>query len=266
METPLSFAIGLARQTGDLLLHYYHSENLTPDLKADGSVVTEADIAADRLITTSIQKYYPEDSLISEEHQTTYSHNKLESDRNVWIIDPLDGTTNFSLGLPIWGVILTRLTGGWPETAVLYFPMLDELYNVQRGQGAFLNDTRLQVLPPNSKLPLSFFSCCSRTHQYYQVNIPYKTRILGSAGYSMCAVAKSIAIVALEATPKIWDIAAGWLLVSEAGGVIETLDSSQPFPLQSGFDYSGKNFPTLAAANMAILKRAHAQILPNIEP
>jgi len=262
METPLSFAIGLARQTGDLLLQYYHSENLVTNLKADGSAVTEADIAADRLIATSIQNYFPEDCLMSEEHHTTYSQNELEPDRNVWIIDPLDGTTNFCLGFPIWGVILTRLTDGWPEIAVLYFPVLGELYSVQRGQGAFLNDAHLQVLPSNSKRPLSFFSCCSRTHQDYKVSIPYKTRILGSAGYSMCSVAKSIAIVAFEATPKIWDIAAGWLLVIEAGGVVETLSTSQPFPLQPGFDYSGKNFPTLAAANQEVIARAHRQIVP----
>jgi len=85
---------------------------------------------------------------------------------------------------------------------------------------------------------------------------------MGSAGYSMCAVAKGIAIVAFEATPKIWDIAAGWLLVSEAGGVIETLDFSHPFPIQPGFDYSRKNYPTLAAADRKVLERARAQILP----
>ncbi len=258
----LSFAVELARQTGDLLLHYYQSKNLATGLKADGSAITEADIAADNLITTTIQNHFPENRLISEEHQPSLSQYELDPDRDVWIIDPLDGTTNFSLGLPIWGVILSLLTGGWPEIAVLYFPVLDELYNAQRGKGAFLNGEPLQIKPPTSTRPLSFFACCSRTHQDYRVSIPYKTRILGSAGYSMCAVARSIAIVAFEATPKIWDIAAGWLLVSEAGGKIETLDKSQPFPLRSGFDYTGKNFPTLAAANQRVLARARKQIVP----
>jgi myo-inositol-1(or 4)-monophosphatase len=262
VETPLSFAIKLARQTGALLLNYYHSKNLATRLKADGSAITEADIAADDLITTSIQNHFPENRLISEEHRPALTQNELEPERDVWVVDPLDGTTNFSLGLPIWGVILSLLTGGWPEMAVIYFPVLDELYSVQRGNGAYLNGARLQIKPPNSKHPLSYFSCCSRTHQDYRVSVPYKTRILGSAGYSMCAVAKSIAIVAFEATPKIWDIAAGWLLVSEAGGTIETLDNSQPFPLKADFDYSVKNFPTLAAANQGVIARAHQQIVP----
>jgi myo-inositol-1(or 4)-monophosphatase len=262
VETPLSFVIDLAQRTGVLLINSYHSKNLATHLKADGSVVTEADMAADRLITSWIRDCYPEDCLMSEEHQTAFSQDEPLSDRDVWIVDPLDGTTNYSLGIPIWGVIITRLTDGWPEIAVLYFPVLDELYSVQRGQGAFLNNVRLQVQPPSSKQKLSFFSCCSRTHQDYRVSVPYKTRIMGSAGYSLCAVAKSIAIVAFEATPKIWDIAAGWLLIKEAGGVIETIDSSQPFPLQSGFDYSRKNYPTLAAANRDVLKRTRAQIRP----
>jgi myo-inositol-1(or 4)-monophosphatase len=262
VETPLSFAIHLARRTGELLINSYRVENLSTHLKTNGSIVTEADMAADRLITSSIRNCYPEDCLISEEHQTAFTQDGPLSDRDVWIIDPLDGTTNYSLGIPIWGVIITRLTGGFPEIAVLHFPVLDELYSVQRGCGAFLNNVRLQVQPPESKPKLSFFSCCSRTYKNYLVNVPYKTRIMGSAGYSMCAVAKGIAIVAFEATPKIWDIAAGWLLICEAGGVIETLDSSQPFPLKSGLDYSQKNYPTLAAVDLEVLRRTRAQILP----
>jgi myo-inositol-1(or 4)-monophosphatase len=262
VQRPLSFAIELARQTGDLLLKYYHSNNLATDLKADGSVITEADIAADNLITATIQNRFPENRLISEEHQSILSPNDLEPSRDVWIVDPLDGTTNFSLGLPIWGVILSLLIGGWPEIAVLYFPVIDELFSAQHGKGAFRNGELLEIKSPNSKRPLSFFSCCSRTHQDYQVSIPYKTRIFGSAGYSICAVAKSIAIVAFEATPKIWDIAAGWLLVNEAGGAINTLDNSQPFPLKPGFDYSSKNFPTMAAANQGVMSRSLKQIIP----
>ena len=257
----LSFAVQLARQAGDLLMQYYGSEDLVATLKVDHSVVTEADIAADDLIAASIHQFYPDDFLMSEEHQSAYPLHEFQSDRGVWIVDPLDGTTNFSLGIPIWGVMLARLVGGWPETGVLYFPVLGELYSAQLGQGAFYNGAPLQVQPPSSRRPLSFFSCCSRTYRFYQVNVPYKTRIFGSTGYSLCALAHSIAIVSFDAAPKIWDIAAAWLVVSESGGVIETLDHSQPFPLQPGIDYSQRHFPTLAAANQELAARARQQIL-----
>jgi myo-inositol-1(or 4)-monophosphatase len=94
------------------------------------------------------------------------------------------------------------------------------------------------------------------------VDLRYKTRILGSASYTWCAVARGAAIIGFEATPKIWDIAAGWLLVSEAQGVIETFDASQPFPLIPGFDYRAQDFPTLAAATPELAKKAREQIRP----
>ncbi len=261
MEETLSFSVLLARQTGDLLLQYYQSDNLDTNLKADRSVVTEADLAADDFISTSIRDRYPEDILLSEERQPDYSPIEIEPGRNVWIVDPLDGTTNFNLGLPIWGVMLARLIDGWPQTAVLYFPVLGELFSAQKERGAFLNGSPLMIRPPDARRPLSFFSCCSRTYRDYQVKVPYKPRILGSTGYSLCAVAHSIAILAFDAAPKIWDIAAGWLLVLEAGGVMETLDHYQPFPLQPGSDYSKRTFPTIAAANQKVMARAHQQII-----
>jgi myo-inositol-1(or 4)-monophosphatase len=94
------------------------------------------------------------------------------------------------------------------------------------------------------------------------VSVPYKARILGSAAYTLSTVARSTAILGFEATAKIWDLAAPWLVVCEAGGVVETLDGSQPFPMHAGADYSNLNFPVLAAANAEVTGRAHQQILP----
>ena len=159
-------------------------------------------------------------------------------------------------------MLLARLVNGWPEQAVMFFPAVDELYYSQRGQGAYLNHSLLRVKPPEANRPLSFFACCSRTHRHYQVGVPYKTRILGSAAYTLSTVAHSTAILGFEATAKIWDLAAPWLIVQEAGGVIETLDGSQPFPLSAGVDYSSRSFPILAAANAQVAQRAHQQIIP----
>lgn len=261
-DEPLAFAVQLAQQAGELLLTYFHSEDLHTELKSDRSVVTQADLAADRMIKSAIRQAFPRDFLLSEERQPDEASRALSAGRAVWIVDPLDGTTNFSLGLHYWGVLLARLVDGWPEITVMYFPTLHELYHAQHGQGAYLNHTPLQIKPPEANRPLSFFACCSRTFRRYQVSVPYKARILGSAAYTLTSVARSTAILGFEATAKIWDLAAPWLVVQEAGGVIETLDGSQPFPFVAGADYTLQSFAVLAAANPKIAERAHQQILP----
>lgn len=259
---PLSFACQLANQAGSLLLEYHQSGQFETTLKFDRSVVTTADLAADNLIHKAIKKDFPQDLLISEELLPNIIHDEGLGKRAVWIIDPLDGTTNYSLGLHIWGVLIARLVEGLPEMAVLYFPALDELYTVQRGQGAFLNGNRIQVQPPSPENPLSFFACCSRTFRRFQVSVPYKARILGSAAYSFCTVARGMSVLGFEATTKIWDIAGAWLLVEEAGGAITTLNGAPPFPLRPDLDYSQHPFPTLAAASGELMEKAKKQIVP----
>jgi myo-inositol-1(or 4)-monophosphatase len=258
MDSSLDFVIDLASQTGKKLLEYFKPNGTLTSLKEDYSVVTEADLAADQMIADAIQHNYPGEALISEELQPSIG----EMNSAVWIVDPLDGTTNFSLGMPIWGVSIARVVNGWPTTAAVYFPVLDEMFTSQRGSGAFLNGERIHTQPPIPSKPTSFFSCCTRTFQQYDVTIRYKTRILGSACYSICAVARGMAVVGFEATPKIWDIAASWLVVSEAGGDVDTLTSTKPFPLQANYDYRQKNFPILTGANSDVLTKARGQITP----
>lgn len=251
------FAIEITRHTGDLLLKYFRKIDLETHIKWDKSIVTEADMKADRLIVDEIQRQFPGDVILSEEREgiTSYQENQ-----DVWIIDPLDGTTNFNLGIQIWGVLITHLKNGFPDSAVMNFPLLGELYYAESGNGAFLNSSRIHVELPNKYRPLSFFACCSRTFHNYSVSVPYKVRILGSAAYSFCSLSRGSAIVAFEATPKIWDIAGAWLLVNEAGGDIDTLDGIKPFPLQSGVAYSKLNFPMLAAPNEKLLEKSKRQI------
>jgi myo-inositol-1(or 4)-monophosphatase len=258
MDSPLTFAAQLAFDTGKHLLEYYTPNGTFTSLKEDFSLVTEADLSADQLIAQAIQRKYPGEKLISEELHPTSG----DVDSPVWIVDPLDGTTNFSLGLPIWGVSIARVVDGWPSIGAVYYPVLNELFTAQRGAGAFLNGERIHAQSPIPGQPNSFFSCCTRTHQRYDISIRYKTRILGSACYSLCAVARGMAVVAFEATPKIWDIAASWLIVSESGGAVETYDHSQPFPLRANYDYSLTSFPILSGATSEILSKSRKQIKP----
>ena len=256
MPTPLEFATQLARQAGAYLSNAFQISGTIASFKADRSFVTQADVAVDHLITAAIQQQYPGDTILSEELQTGLS----QASPAVWIIDPLDGTTNFSLGMHVWGVLITRLEDGWPELCALYFPLLDELYTAQRGKGAYLNGTPIHTRLSDPDQPYGFFACCSRTHRRYTITIPYKPRILGSAAYSFCLLARGAALISMEVAPKIWDIAAAYLLVKEAGGTINPLEGDHPFPLLSGKEYSQINFPTLATATLALQESARAQI------
>ncbi len=264
MGTEINFAIDLARQTGQMLLDQFWRGGFKTQRKADSSLVTEADVAADRQISQSILEKYPQDLLLSEELQPKYTgltQTTQDGARSAtWIVDPLDGTTNFSMGLHFWGVLIARVIDEFPDLGVLYFPVVDEMYTAQRGMGAFLNGQPLRTQPPEAGKPTAFFTCCSRTYRRYQVDVPYKTRILGSAAYSLCSVARGTAVLGFEATPKIWDIAAAWVLVEEAGGTIQTLNGVPPFPLNPKIDYVRQSFPTMAAANRELAAQGRQQI------
>lgn len=263
MDPALDFAVRLARQAGQLLSSRFLAPDNKTRLKPDHSVVTDADVAADRLIRDAIRDAYPGDLYLSEELQPVLDDLKGETAPPIWVVDPLDGTTNFSLGLPIWGVLLCRLVSGWPEVAALYFPMLGELYTAQRGLGAYWNGEKLRLLSGERKSrQVSFFACCSRTFRRYQVNIPFKPRILGSAAYNVCCVARSIAVLSFDVSPKIWDLAGAWLLLEEAGGSIQTYDGSQPFPVRAGQAYAEMNFPVLAGATPEVVSRWQMEIQP----
>jgi myo-inositol-1(or 4)-monophosphatase len=253
---PTNFATHLARETGQILLNYYQRAGVKSKLKSDHTIVTEADKQADQYICQQISNSYPEDGILSEESCTIYPKNK----KSVWIIDPLDGTTNFSLGLHYWGISIARMENGFPVIGVLYFPLLDEIFTSGKGKGAFLNGNRLVVKPPSPFQFTSFFSCCSRTNRYYDVDLKYKTRILGSAAYGLAAVARGSAIISFEVTPKIWDFSASWLITEEANGCITPLAGKEPYPLTPGLDYAKLSYPLLAAASPELLIEGKTKI------
>lgn len=258
MDTTLDFATDLARQAGERLLSYFQPTGIHALVKADHTAVTEADLAADDLISHAIRSQYPQDGLITEESGTVYPRGKT----HVWVVDPLDGTTNFSLGLHYWGVSIARLADGVPDLGVLYFPIVDELMTAQRGQGAHLNGQPIEVKPPDKDQPFSFFACCSRTIRRYHIGVRYKARVLGSAAYNLSTVARGSAVLGHETSTKVWDIAAAWLLIREAGGVIQTLDGDSPFPLSPGVDYEGEKIPVMAAATPDLIAYGRNNIIP----
>ena len=120
MTDPLTFAAQLAQETGQLLLQYYQSPDTRSQLKPDKTIITEADLAADQHIAKAIQTQFPDDHILSEENNTTYTGHIT------WVIDPLDGTSNFALGVHYWGVSIARIVDGWPDIAAGHWRRADQ--------------------------------------------------------------------------------------------------------------------------------------------
>ncbi len=252
----LDLARNAALQTGKNLLDLYRKGDQTGFLKEDHTLVTEADRAADKMIQEMILGEFPDDRILSEEGSTIFPNNK-----HVWIIDPLDGTVNFSRGLDYWGVSIAHLENGMPQTAALYFPVTDELFTAVLGGGTFLNDQPLKVSKEFDEELFPIFVHCSRMHKRYSVNLPYKNRSLGAAAYHLCLVANNKAVLAFESTVRIWDFAASWLIIQEAEGEIETYGETQPFPAQADTDYHDIPFPIIAGASKKVLAEARRNIV-----
>ena len=258
ISSRLDLATKAALQTGKTLLDLYHNGDRSGFLKEDHTLVTEADRAADKMIQEMILGEFPGDQILSEEGSTIFPNSQ-----HVWIIDPLDGTVNFSRGLDHWGVSIAHLENRRLNAAALYFPVTDELFTAVQGEGAFLNGQPLKVFEDFDEDLFPIFVHCSRMHKLYQVSLPYKTRSLGAAAYHLCLIAINKAVLAFESTVRIWDFAASWLIIKEAGGKIEPYGDLMPFPAEPGTDYHKIPFPIIAAVSKNVLDQARKNIIQN---
>ncbi|HJO33210.1 MAG TPA: inositol monophosphatase family protein [Anaerolineales bacterium] len=259
-HSTLPFAVKLARAAGKRLLDWFG--NTEARTKEDGTTLTQADIAVDAFICAEIEANFPDDLIISEE--MNHSHHKENAD--VWVIDPLDGSTNFSQGLSLWGVSIALLERGRPAVAVLYFPVLDMLCHACAGASAFEDGRTISARRPAEIARHSIFTCSAGAEQRYWPRLPAKRRTFGSTIYELSLVARGQALYSIVSEPKLWDLAAAWLLIEEAGGAIDTLDGSAPFPLTCAEDHSHPHFPLLAAASPELWQHVRASIMPEQGP
>ncbi len=257
MTDLFAFVNDLVQETGEILLNLYHDPQTQSRIKADYTLLTDADLAANEHITASIRRQFPNDHILSEEQETR----DPETPGPTWVVDPLDGTTNFSLGVHYWGVSVARILDGWPQVAGLSFPVFKETYMARRGEGAYLNAVPLRLAPETAQPPVSLFTCDSRTFRRYQVKLRQKPRILGSAAYNFCSIARGVSLLGFESRPHIWDIAGSWLVLEEAGGFLRSWQK-QPFPMRPGKDYRKTTFPTLGAARQDGIDLATQHITP----
>ncbi len=240
----LQTATELAHMGGETAAGYFR--HIDARRKADGSLVTVADETVDRLICDALQQRYPNHAVLSEEQRTIYDPN----DEFTWVIDPIDGTTNFARGMTFWGVAIGLLHQGNPVVGVIHMPLLQETYSAVAGQGATLNNRPIHSARETIPTDQHLMTQCTRTARERTIETPLKSRMLGSAAYHLMQVAQGAALADVEATPKIWDIAAGAIILAEAGALLTRQDGSDVFPLPAVFqDYAQHDFAILAAAN-----------------
>jgi myo-inositol-1(or 4)-monophosphatase len=226
--------------------------HMASDVKADGSLITACDRWSDATLVEGLAALYPDEGVLSEEGRKL-----VPSTPAYWVVDPLDGTTNFAAGIPYWAISIARFEGGVPVLAVLDVPPLRQRIVAMRGVGAWRNGKPLS--PPSLQShPAGCASLCSRSIGVLQKlpdqRFPGKIRLLGVASLNLVSVAMGQTVAALEATPKIWDLAAAWLVLSELGCSVQWL-SREPGGIASGTDLGDADFPVLAADSEATLAK-----------
>src|SRR5919202_3397977 len=250
----LSFAQTTTARVGTQLMADFGQVQASQ--KADGSLVTQADKWADETIREAIASHFPTHGILSEE-----AEHKFPDTEWSWIIDPLDGTTNFARGIPIWGISLGLLYQGTPVFGYVHFPPIGQIFHgFWQGEsgiaglenGAFLNGRPIHS-STDSASNNHFFNLCSRSASMLQQPLPCKIRMLGVASYNFLTIASGAALGGIEATPKIWDIAGAWVIVQAAGGAWVPLDSEAIFPLKVGEDYGKRSLPTLVASQSELV-------------
>ena len=219
---------------------------INSDIKPDGTLITECDRWSDKKIVQGLDEIAKGEGVLSEE-----GNKSIPSSKEYWVVDPLDGTTNFAAGIPYWAISIARFTNGQPETAFLDIPALKKRIIAIRGKGVWLNS---KPLKPESRFKKNSdcISLCSRSIKVLQMkpeqSFPGKIRLLGVSSLNMTSVAIGQTIAALEATPKIWDIAAAWLILEELNCLIKWLGTN-PKEIISGTDLTSVNFPLLTASS-----------------
>ena len=269
MHALLNVAVMAARRAGAVLIRNLPKlEKLKVEQKGHNDYVSEADRAAERAVIEIIQKHYPEHAILAEE-----SGAQGDADSNtVWIIDPLDGTTNYLHGFPVFAVSIGVQIDGRMAHGVIYDPMRQELFTATRGDGAQLDARKIRV---SGQLELQralvgtgfpFRQAESEIEPYLGmlgkvVKSTSGVRRPGAAALDLAYVAAGRLDAFWETGLAPWDLAAGSLIIREAGGIVSGLDGSENF-LDTGHILCGtpriyKKLAKLCASEIkAILHKA----------
>jgi len=225
----------IAREAGTLLMEYFR-RRVSVEYKGEADLVTEADRESESLIRDRIRNFWPSHDILGEEQGLVDTGSEYR-----WYVDPLDGTTNFAHGFPVFSVSMALEHRGKRIAGVIYDPTRDELFSAAQGGGAYLNRKKIHVssignlsetlvatgFPSHKrhKNPNIFF--------YHQITLrTHGVRRAGSAALDLCAVACGRFDGFWEFNLNPWDTAAGVLMVEEAGGTVTDFRGG-PFQLAS---------------------------------
>lgn len=210
----------------------------TREIKADGTWVTTADLAMQARLKSALAARHPEIGFLGEEMEAAEQQRLLDDSpaAGIWVLDPLDGTNNFAAGIPLFGVSLALLRQGRVVAGIVYDPLHDESFAATSGGGATLNGEPLRVGPAG--IPLARTTACidfKRLPPALAARIaatpPYSSqRSIGSVALDWCWVAAGRFHVYLHGRQRLWDYAAGSLVLAEAGGFADTLDGTPAPP------------------------------------
>ena len=223
MSTFLDSAVEIARQAGNLIQEYA-AKNIGYEFKGEQDLVTEADRSSEALIIEYLQSHFPDHAIVAEE-----SGEHLGTADYCWYVDPLDGTTNFAHGFPVYNVTLALEHKGELIAGVIHDPTRGETFTAERGSGAFLNGKRISVSKTaelSRALSATGFPSRKRhksinVHFFYQTSIRSQgVRRAGSAAIDLAYVSCGRLDLFWEFRLNPWDIAAGVLILQEAGGKI----------------------------------------------
>lgn len=228
-------ATEIAREAGALLMEYFH-QRVKIEYKGEVDLVTVADRKSEALILHRIRALWPDHNVIGEEGA------RIESGSDYrWYVDPLDGTTNFAHGFPVFCVSLALELKGKRIAGIVYDPTRDELFAAEQGSGAYLNGNKIQVsrIANLAECLVATGFPSHKRHQnpniffYHQITLrTHGVRRAGSAALDLCCVACGRFDAFWEFNLNPWDTAAGVLLVEEAGGKVSDFKGG-PFQLNS---------------------------------
>jgi myo-inositol-1(or 4)-monophosphatase len=203
--------------------------------KADGSVLTTADLAVQERIAGQLQEHWPDTVFLGEEMAVEEQQVLLSSGKPAWCLDPLDGTRNFASGIPYFCISLALLQEGAVSIGLVYDPVRDECFIAGRGQGAMLNNEELVLMPAGLELEqttalVDFKRLDGALATRLATEIPYASqRSFGSVALDWCWLATGRCHIYLHGRSHLWDYAAGQLILGEAGGFSCALDGEPVF-------------------------------------
>jgi myo-inositol-1(or 4)-monophosphatase len=231
----LETAAEIAREAGELLQDYF--ERRVPfELKGEHDLVTVADRASEKLIVERLRSLFPTHAILAEEGGAQAGASDYR-----WYVDPLDGTTNFAHGFPIYNVTLALEKAGELIAGVIMDPFRQELFTTEKGGGAFLNGRRIHVSKsPRLEECIAVTGFPSRkrhqnlnVHFFYQLSMmTHGVRRTGAAAIDLAWAACGRSDLFWEFNLNPWDMAAGALLVREAGGTVSSM-RGEPFSLRA---------------------------------